>query len=409
MALFVPPQPRFVDVERFEVGDPLAVSFFEERGFVVFREALTKAEVSEAEELLWRYLESVSSSLDRDDPSTWAQHWPPAVGSTGILAFLGVGQSEFMWFVRTRPTVIRAFQQLWRQRNLLVSFDGCCAWRWGRDYPPKEGWFHCDQNFLRRPTFECVQGLVNLHDCDETTGGNLLVDGSHRTIFPKLQDHFESMGRHCDDYFELPVRTDPRAGDLLRDKPHVVLKLKAGDLLCFDSRTIHCSAPPLREEEKRRGNFFSDSSKEEQQQQQRLRRAAAFVSYVPKANVPDDVIARRADCIKNATTSTHWVTKLQPTTSYSTWELIKQDQRRVVDAATDDERLGGPLQTTQDEPQEHHFRLQKKQENQDDDPASPFSFTKRPDCVPPDVLFTRPDIRSLVLGDTSDDDDDMVA
>ena len=36
------------------------------------------------------------------------------VGATGILPWFGVGQSEFMWFVRTRPRVAAAFRQVWR-------------------------------------------------------------------------------------------------------------------------------------------------------------------------------------------------------------------------------------------------------------------------------------------------------
>jgi hypothetical protein len=38
---------------------------------------------------------------------------------------------EFMWYIRRRPPVMRAFANLWgvSKEDLLVSFDGCCAFR----------------------------------------------------------------------------------------------------------------------------------------------------------------------------------------------------------------------------------------------------------------------------------------
>lgn len=36
-----------------------------------------------------------------------------------------------MWYVRTRPPVMQAFAHMWsvKSEDLLVSFDGCCAFR----------------------------------------------------------------------------------------------------------------------------------------------------------------------------------------------------------------------------------------------------------------------------------------
>ena len=352
------PEPMYVDAERFTIDDARAVGFFEDRGWVVFRNALSSSEVVAAEGLLWDYLESIAK-INRDDPTTWTDdQWPPGVGTTGILAFLGVGQSKFLWFVRTRKAVKKAFRTLWRTNEpMLTSFDGCLAWR-DADIPPVEGWHHCDQNFLRRPRFECIQGLVNLYDVDETTGGNLLVDQSHRTIFPQLEKHFSKLGKRCDDFFELPFQTDTNARHLLSENgDHIVVKLRPGDLLCFDSRTIHCSAPPS----------------QPRRQQNRLRRDVAFVSRVPKSIVDPAIIAKRPACVTNGITTTHWVTKLQPTTSYATWDAV---QAKFI--ASDD---SGSRQSR--------------------------SKTKlRPDIVHPDVLKSRSDIRSLVLGDNDDDSDD---
>lgn len=36
----------------------------------------------------------------------------------------GFGQEQFVWDIRTEPGVLAAFEQLWQQTNLVVSFDG---------------------------------------------------------------------------------------------------------------------------------------------------------------------------------------------------------------------------------------------------------------------------------------------
>ncbi|CAE7781273.1 unnamed protein product [Symbiodinium pilosum] len=56
-----------------------------------------------------------------------------------------------MWYIRSKPKVVSAFARVWgtEKEDLIVSFDGCCAFR-----PPsvdhrwrtRAGWFHTDQN-----------------------------------------------------------------------------------------------------------------------------------------------------------------------------------------------------------------------------------------------------------------------
>jgi len=230
---------EYVEPRRFEPGAPDAARFLGTHGYVVFGAVLDDPEVERAIGLLWDYLEALGTGVDRNDAATWTDdRWPPGVGGTGILAFLGIGQSEFLWFVRTRRRVVDAFAGLWADLGgpttsasrrddhkdatvspektnehllvvgqttngavstrldiqsppqMLTSFDGCCVWRDARVDAPRRAWHHCDQNFVERPGFECVQGFVNLRPVDETTGGNLLVERSHRDIFPRLAELF---------------------------------------------------------------------------------------------------------------------------------------------------------------------------------------------------------------------------
>lgn len=266
-------EPRFVPVEeyhRFRRGEIGAASFLREHGFVVFRGVLTQDECDSTLELLWDFLEACEPGLSRDDERTWDDHWPRTVEG-GILPFNGAGQSAAAWAVRGNKAVHACFAQIWNVQSLVSSFDAMSVWRpWAgrlqrrRRRRTERGWFHIDQNPLEKPGFACVQGLVNLLPMNSagSTGGNVLVARSHEPRwFPGLyrgphRKLVEAM--QGEDWFALP-RTSPLLALLRRTSSSGVgvgvgvgreshpealtLQLAAGDLLLWDSRTVHCSSP----------------------------------------------------------------------------------------------------------------------------------------------------------------------
>ncbi|CAE7532740.1 unnamed protein product [Symbiodinium microadriaticum] len=171
-------------------------------------------------------------------------HLWPGQDYNGLINSGGIGQSDFMWYVRSNPKVIAAFADVWDvdKEDLIVSFDGCCAFR-----PPsidprwrtRAGWFHTDQNGRTTGSdFVCAQGLVALTDGDEATGGLAVLPGTHRSheaIFQRYPLEREN------DFFILP-RSDELLSEAHHSKPHIV-KVKAGDLVLWDSRLIHCNVP----------------------------------------------------------------------------------------------------------------------------------------------------------------------
>ena len=118
-----PKPPRFVDVDKFDVADGAAArAHLDERGFVVFRGVLDQGEVARANELFFDYLEALGSGVDRNDVNTWGDdRWPPCAGDAGILPWFGVGQSPFMWYVRTRPRVAAAYRQARFAASIIIS------------------------------------------------------------------------------------------------------------------------------------------------------------------------------------------------------------------------------------------------------------------------------------------------
>lgn len=101
------------------------------------------------------------------------------------------------------------------------------------DWKTKGGWWHVDQSPLAHPDLDCIQGLIDLYDADETTGGFCVIPGSMHK-FSEL-----SNVRHSRDFVAIPVKHD-----ILKVQGQLLCH-RAGDLVLWDSRTAHCNHPAL--------------------------------------------------------------------------------------------------------------------------------------------------------------------
>lgn len=280
-------------VARFAPGDAAAQAYLDEHGYVIFANTLNAEEAQHSLTLLWDYLEGLGTGIDRSDISTWDDdRWPTAVHG-GILPSYGIGHSQAQWFIRNVPNVKRCFAQVWDgDDDLLVSFDGVTIWRpWTHKAQWKtnagNSWLHIDQHPIGRPGKHCVQGLVNLLPTSPETGGNVIVPGSHR-LFEHIPDQYtERLDRiHPSiDHFRFP-NDDP---NLAENQP-IMCHMEAGDLLLWDSRTIHCSAPSL-----------ATPSKSNE-----LLRAASLVCMMPRAKSNPAVIEKRKQAVAKVTSTTNW-------------------------------------------------------------------------------------------------------
>jgi ectoine hydroxylase-related dioxygenase (phytanoyl-CoA dioxygenase family) len=237
---------KYEHVTRFQPGSPESIDYLNEHGYVVIANALSTDEASNAVSKLWDYLEGLETGIDRNDVNTWDNdRWPTAVHG-GILPGHGIGQCEAQWYVRDVPNVKKSFAAVWDTDELLVSFDGVSLWRpWTHNPNWKTGlggsWLHIDQHPIGRPGKQCVQGLVNLLPMTADTGGNVVIPGSHlmHKKIPELYtDRLARIPAQVD-HFRFP-NNDPQ----LADSNPITCHMEAGDLLLWDSRTIHCSSPP---------------------------------------------------------------------------------------------------------------------------------------------------------------------
>ncbi len=285
-------EPSYVHVPRFPAGSPQSVAYLEEHGYVVIASVLDAAGCKRGLDLTWDYLEGLGTGVDRNDPVTWDDdRWPTSVHG-GILPGHGIGHSAAQWFLRSAPAVKAAFAAVWDTDELLSSFDGMALWRpWRLNEAWKTNrggsWLHIDQHPITRPGFQCVQGLVNLIATTPAIGGNVLIPGSHKRFADIPTDYPERLGRVplTVDHFRFTA-DDP----MLRGTPPIMCHLEAGDLLLWDSRTIHCSSPGL----------------ETPTPQAALMRAVGLVCMMPKHLTPPEVIEQRKHAVERVISTTNW-------------------------------------------------------------------------------------------------------
>lgn len=283
---------EFKEVPRFEPGSAESLNYLDEEGFVVYANVLDAQQTGCALGLMWDYLEGLSTGIDREDKNTWTDdRWPTAVHG-GILPSYGVGHSEMQWYLRDVDKVSKCFASIWDTDELLTSFDGITIWRpwtYRKEWKTNLGtdWLHIDQHPVGRPGKHCFQGVLNLMEVTRYTGGNVMIPRSHKRFVAIPEQYEERLSRiHSSiDHFRFP-KDDP----LLSDTQPIVALMEPGDLMIWDSRTIHCSSHGI----------------EEPPNSSDLLRVGSLICMMPKSKSNEGVISKRKQAVEDCTSTTNW-------------------------------------------------------------------------------------------------------
>lgn len=235
-----------LDFNRFELTDVAGWrAALDAYGFVVLSGVLSSIEVSAATSLLWNHLEERTRG-DRSNSNSWV-YWPEESFRYGMIQGSGT-HCDGVWFVRGLRGVRAAFANLFGGWSLHVSFDGFPAIRPAPAAgPSKRDWYHIDHALTRRGRW-LAQGLVALTPSGGEDGGLVVWPCSHR-CFPmgwgvrpasergpaSPMNDFEMLGAY-------PAAADAMPRDSAGLGP-VKVCTRAGDLVLWDSRTVHCNAP----------------------------------------------------------------------------------------------------------------------------------------------------------------------
>jgi hypothetical protein len=286
---------------RFSIEDPLGDEYLKEHGYAVYKDAANTDEMAKAHELFWLFLESLGLGIKRTDPRTWGNEVWPQSHKNGAIAGYSVGHSEFLWYCRGLESIRGLFARLWDTNKLLVSFDGCGAFRptaYQSDWRTQGGWYHFDQNGTKKVGLHCYQGLLNLIEAGPSRGGLVVVPGSHLWHSEYFASRPEA-GKGQGDFIKV---TQKVISEHTKESP-VKLCCEAGDFIVWDSRTIHCNSPALSPPEPL-PNRWNVS----------LERLVAYVCMTPLslAATPAKLLAQREKALHEGVTTNHWPHEFHP-------------------------------------------------------------------------------------------------
>ncbi|GAA6063887.1 hypothetical protein JCM10212_001369 [Sporobolomyces blumeae] len=206
-------------------------------GYCVVKGAIPRARALEYRDDAFDWLESWGKGFDRHDHETFQDEHLPVNKKGGMYFQYGLAQEQWVWDIRCEPGVRGAFEKLWGTHELVSSMDGGAIMLPGRPPLPSNetSWKHIDL-CPHRKGFFVAQGIVNLNDNGPEDGGLVVIKGSSRLI----EEYFDLVGRPPINPF------DESEMQWFYDRGCQLVKVCAepGDLILWDSATIHQNYPP---------------------------------------------------------------------------------------------------------------------------------------------------------------------
>lgn len=301
-------------------------------GYVVVRDVLPAGnELEQARSSIWRNLASLSFGPPPPNvPPPWGyeggdvreggtmEEWSRLRQVSNAFGMpWPMSQSEWGWRIRSLPRLAEVFASAVFNgtTDLITSFDV------GSISPPPlveaqvgyellEGWLHVDQNPVWRPGRQTTQSLVTCYDADESTGSFVVYPGSHKfhhEIASAALARGRRRGATPPKESENFVQIQP--GDIVENMGKayvtpVLVRMRAGDALFWDSRVVHMSSPPsiLNPPVDRlpvEWPLFGVPV-------YRPARAVVYVTLTPRHWASDEVLLRRQEAFFNCEPCTHW-------------------------------------------------------------------------------------------------------
>jgi hypothetical protein len=213
-----------------------AAKDLEEKGYAVVRGVLSDAECTESLSDMWDCLEKATDQkIHREANFSEMKATELLPHQHGILLSYRVNHATPCRRIRRHPRVMQVYATLYGTDQLTASMDRVNFKVPGKRYRSMKPWPHVDQDprLVGRVT---IQGLLTLTDAsDQEDPGNRLYEGSH-LIFEEFFAQRRGAGRKIDNWCTLDQGEEAR---LLQQCPLVKPLLQPGDLLLWDSRTVH--------------------------------------------------------------------------------------------------------------------------------------------------------------------------
>ncbi|KAI8316330.1 hypothetical protein K4K59_000231 [Colletotrichum sp. SAR11_240] len=163
------------------------------KGWTIVPETIPKNKALKYADKAYSWLEDWGYGFNRADPATRGPAHLPFTHRAGIFNRFGVAHEQFMWDLKSEPSLIDKFARVWGTDELLVSYDGINLSLPVSERPKTDPifapWSHVDQSPLRTG-LQCVQGILNLLPNGPDDGGLMVLEGSSE-YYAELWEHFD--------------------------------------------------------------------------------------------------------------------------------------------------------------------------------------------------------------------------
>ncbi|KAG7706865.1 hypothetical protein KL914_002749 [Ogataea haglerorum] len=253
-------------------------------GYAVVKNAVPRERAQQYQQEAFKWLGRFSDKFDIRNPDTWTRGNLPPMSNTNIFKSHCVSHEKFMWDARLEPGVIKAFERLWQTDQLLVSFDALnVTLPHLKDKEAVAPWPHVDQTPYRKG-MHCAQGIISLSDHGPEDGGLVVYKGTHEL----MEEFFTSVVPKKDwterDFFM--ISDEQLQWFLDRGCEEIKIECEAGDLIIWDSRTIHWGKEP------------SPSSN--------TIRTVIYACYTPAHFATEKSLAEKKSLFESWSGTTHW-------------------------------------------------------------------------------------------------------
>ena len=265
--------------------------YLKKYGYCVVENVMTKEFCEKIVNDMWSWLENLGTGIKKDNPASWNNdNWPYNLRN-GMLQHT-LGQEEFMWLVREHPNILKLFEKIFDNKNLLVSLDGASINRpisSGYTTSSDESWIHTDQDIAPVTTdqiynseYYSVQGIANFIDASDDDGSLFVAESSH-LLHTEL---FKKNGKQPKKNWYILKKDDL---DFLIQNKIKFVKLNApqGSFILFDSRCFHSGYPSY-------GEFNTTW------------RFVIYISLSPASRAKDSDLEIKKRAIKEGLTTNHW-------------------------------------------------------------------------------------------------------
>ncbi len=194
------------------------LAFWEENGYLVLRNAVSRQQCADAQNAIWEFLQATP-----DDPSSW---YKPHEGKRGLMVTLF--DHPALDINRQSGRIHKAYRQLYGTDAIYRTLDKVSF------NPPEHAHFHFMGSplhwdaSLALPIPFRLQGLLYLTDCAAHEGAFHCVPGFHHRIGDWLRS--------------LPEGADPRES-ALRSLKATPVPANAGDFIIWHQALPHCATP----------------------------------------------------------------------------------------------------------------------------------------------------------------------